>query len=386
MEEQAVASGAVGVQPEGIVAVDELADVAREDGQEEQARCEAEKRAAAAYDDQRRTERDLDEAGQDDDDVLVEPDPIGHLRLEIDAGKRQVAEPGDDERATQDHPGDVAGTSRSSDSHGSYRTASSAPTGRPSATARNGEPSMRCHDERMSLRAVLASVLAVPAMVACGDDQGGRDARRVDATETRPVTTSTLAATGAMVTTSPPPTIPVATAPPGPAPTTTPSRPVLDVITPADAALWRVTNDTVMGGASSGELAVSEGTLVFTGVLSLANGGGFASIRSPEIDPQVALGWVGHPGPRVQVDGDGRTWTLEFRTHDGSGGWIRSFPTSPDGLTDVELPWRSFEPVTRFLEPRSADEPLDPGGIVSIAFYLVDGTAGPYRLAVRSIT
>ena len=207
----------------------------------------------------------------------------------------------------------------------------------------------------VSPRAAIASVLALAlvAMTACGGSE-----RRAGATETSPLVT-------AAATTSASGTIPVATVAPVPATTSTTSGPVFDFLTPASTDGWRVTNDTVMGGASSGELALSDGMLVFTGDLSLANGGGFASIRSPAIKPQVALDWAGRQGIRVQVDGDGRTWTLEVRTDNDSGGWIRSFPTSPTGTTAVDLSWGSFEPVTRFLQPRSAAEPLEPTRVVS---------------------
>jgi len=90
------------------VAVDELADVAGEDGDEEQACGKAEQGAVAAYDDQRRPERDLDQAGQQHDGVLVDPDPVGHLRLKGGACKRQVTEPGDDESATEHDPSSTA--------------------------------------------------------------------------------------------------------------------------------------------------------------------------------------------------------------------------------------------------------------------------------------
>ena len=89
----------VGVQAETIVAVDELADVSREHGDEEQAGGEAEQGAAAAYDDRRRTERDLDDAGQDHHEVLVDAHPVGHLRLKVDTGERQMPEPGEDASA-----------------------------------------------------------------------------------------------------------------------------------------------------------------------------------------------------------------------------------------------------------------------------------------------
>lgn len=228
----------------------------------------------------------------------------------------------------------------------------------------------------VSLRVAIATALALApaAMTACGGSERGAGVM-----ETSPLVTTAA-------TTSASGTIPVATAPPLPPTTTTTSGPVFDFLTPAGADGWRVTNDTVMGGVSSGELALSDGMLVFTGDLSLANGGGFASIRSPAIEPQVALDWAGRPGVRVQVDGDGRTWSLELRTDNVSGGWIRSFPTSVAGPTDVDLLWESFEPVGRFLQPRTAGEPLDPASIVTVAFYLVDGIEGPYRLGIRSIS
>jgi hypothetical protein len=73
------------------------------------------------------------------------------------------------------------------------------------------------------------------------------------------------------------------------------------------------------------------------------------------------------------------------RTLDGDGGWISPLATSADAATDTELPWTEFEPVTRFLDPRDTDVPLDPARIVSIAFYLVDGIEGPFTLGVRAI-
>jgi hypothetical protein len=130
---------------------------------------------------------------------------------------------------------------------------------------------------------------------------------------------------------------------------------------------------------------VDNGALVFSGELSLDNNGGFASVRSPAIEPRVAAEWSGRSGPQIVVEGDGRTWTVEVRTDDVTGGWIASLPTSPDSITNATIPWTSFEPVTRFLDPREINEPLDVRRIVSMAFYLVDGIEGPFRLGLASI-
>lgn len=149
---------------------------------------------------------------------------------------------------------------------------------------------------------------------------------------------------------------------------------------------WSVINDTVMGGVSTGEVEVADGALAFTGELSLDNNGGFASVRSQLIATPLAAEWAERAGPRIEVDGDGRTWTVEVRTDDIDGGWIAEMPTSANKITDVTLPWASFTPVTRFLDPRDTDAPLDPRRVVSIAFYLVDGVEAPFRLAIRSIS
>lgn len=149
---------------------------------------------------------------------------------------------------------------------------------------------------------------------------------------------------------------------------------------------WSVVNDTVMGGVSSGEVAWSDGAMVFTGVLSLENNGGFASIRSPQIDERLVLNWSKTEGLRVKADGDGRTWTVQVRTIDDyDGGWTQSFATTANETTNAFLPWESFEPVGRFLQPRSADSPLDPSRIWAITFYLIDGIEQPFRIAIRSI-
>ena len=109
-------------------------------------------------------------------------------------------------------------------------------------------------------------------MSACGSDEPRSAAIETSAVIAAAATTPTI---GAVPATAAPPELPA---------TTTTNGPVFDFVTPASADGWRVTNDTVMGGVSSGELAWSDGALVFVGDLSLANGGGFASIRSPAIE------------------------------------------------------------------------------------------------------
>jgi NADH dehydrogenase [ubiquinone] 1 alpha subcomplex assembly factor 1 len=154
----------------------------------------------------------------------------------------------------------------------------------------------------------------------------------------------------------------------------------------ADVRRWNVVNDTVMGGVSSGELTWVDDAMVFTGELSLDNNGGFASVRSPLVDSSVAARWAERSGLVIEARGDGRSWAVEVRTGSASGGWIATVTPPVDVFASIEVPWRDFTPVTRFLDPRPTDEPLDPSRITLIALYLVDGIEGSFSLEVKSLS
>lgn len=162
--------------------------------------------------------------------------------------------------------------------------------------------------------------------------------------------------------------------------------PVFDFSSPAGLTGWSVVNDTVMGGVSTGQLAWDDGAMIFTGELSLDNNGGFASVRSPVIDPVATPAWSDRPGLALELRGDGRTWTVEVRMDGDNGGWISTIETSPRDDITRHIPWAEFEPVTRFLDPREPSVPLDPARIVSVALYLVDGVEAPFRLELRAVS
>ncbi|NNJ70502.1 MAG: CIA30 family protein, partial [Kiritimatiellales bacterium] len=74
---------------------------------------------------------------------------------------------------------------------------------------------------------------------------------------------------------------------------------------------WRVVNDGVMGGVSRSELELADGdTLVFRGVVSLENNGGFASVRHD----LESLALSRKDGIMLRVKGDGKRCQLRLRT------------------------------------------------------------------------
>jgi monofunctional biosynthetic peptidoglycan transglycosylase len=147
---------------------------------------------------------------------------------------------------------------------------------------------------------------------------------------------------------------------------------------------WVVVNDTVMGGVSSGAVEVGE-TVRFTGVLSLDNNGGFASIRSVPTDLELE----GVRALRLLVRGDGRTYDLTARRADvniRAGSYRVPISTAPEPVT-IEVPLSAFRPRS-FGRPVAGAPALDsdPGRIDSLGFLLGDKQPGPFALEILDIT
>lgn len=149
---------------------------------------------------------------------------------------------------------------------------------------------------------------------------------------------------------------------------------------------WRVVNDGVMGGRSSGEITRSGGTVTFTGELSLENNGGFASARTAPDD--LKLGEA--EGLRVTVRGDGRTWWFTLRRRDQAnapGSYRVALPTTNGEETTVTVAFADFS-YAAYGRPVAGVPPLsaDPSAIASLGVLLADKQAGPFTLEVLSVT
>ena len=157
----------------------------------------------------------------------------------------------------------------------------------------------------------------------------------------------------------------------------------------ASIAPWKNIDDSVMGGVSASTSTWQDGALVFTGLLSTANNGGFSSIFAP-VDRTLGARSAGATAIGIDAVGDGRTYVLQLRIGaSGDNCWISRFTPPVVGdrtLGPIVMPISSFESVDRFLRPTKASQPLDPATIVQIAVYVLDGQVGEFRLALRSIS
>jgi monofunctional biosynthetic peptidoglycan transglycosylase len=143
---------------------------------------------------------------------------------------------------------------------------------------------------------------------------------------------------------------------------------------------WVNVNDSVMGGVSIGRHRVTdEGHLRFVGSLSLANNGGFASIRSRpsqlEFNRESVL--------VLRVRGDGRKYYVDLRspTRQMAFSYRVSIQTKADQWQDFRIPVSTFKPTSFGRTLSNASGP-DATRVNSIGFTIADKKAGPFQLDV----
>ncbi|QSJ18600.1 CIA30 family protein [Nostoc sp. UHCC 0702] len=111
--------------------------------------------------------------------------------------------------------------------------------------------------------------------------------------------------------------------------------------------IWGAVDDVVMGGVSSSNIQLVENAAFFTGNVSTANSGGFASVRTKNFDPPFNLS--GYAGVKLRVKGDGQRYKFFLRTDtqwDGVG-YSYSFDTVANTWIDVTIPFTDLTPVFR---------------------------------------
>ena len=146
---------------------------------------------------------------------------------------------------------------------------------------------------------------------------------------------------------------------------------------------WESVDDVVMGGRSASSLLwLDSGCLSFGGEVSLENNGGFASIRSPAKDFQLA----NTRGIGLRVKGDGKQYKLTLRTdinYDGVSYQV-ALPTTPGQWQELFFPYDLFIP-TYHGRLMSDKPPLEPAMIKRFGFIISEKQQGIFQLLVAAI-
>jgi NADH dehydrogenase [ubiquinone] 1 alpha subcomplex assembly factor 1 len=151
---------------------------------------------------------------------------------------------------------------------------------------------------------------------------------------------------------------------------------------PESVAGWRAIDDAVMGGVSSSAISyVPGGRAVFSGAVSLANNGGFASVRSPSF---AVLG--GGRAFLLTVRGDGKRYKFSVRTDAAFDGvsYQAAFQPPPGEWVVVRLAATDFLPKWRGRIVDNAPQ-LDPARAQQLGLLIADRQAGAFRLEVAAI-
>jgi len=146
-----------------------------------------------------------------------------------------------------------------------------------------------------------------------------------------------------------------------------------------DSESWNSVDDNVMGGVSSSQGRIEDdGTLKFSGTMSLENNGGFSSIRSPWNPIDLS----GRDGLLIRVLGDGKIYRMRIRsTATGREIAYNSFFETQQGeWTTIYLPFETMVPTYRGF--RTGSGSLDPGTISSLGLMLSDKQPGEFSLRV----
>ena len=154
--------------------------------------------------------------------------------------------------------------------------------------------------------------------------------------------------------------------------------------TGADAAKdWQTVNDGVMGGVSEGKFQIADTkTLEFFGTLSLANNGGFASVRSKA----KKLGLENGDTVVAKVRGDGREYTLNLYINKPliAFSYRATVQTKKDDWIEVKVPLDKFEATSfgRVVKDAGAVKPEE---VNALGFMVSYKKAGPFKLEIESI-
>lgn len=145
---------------------------------------------------------------------------------------------------------------------------------------------------------------------------------------------------------------------------------------------WRNIDDRVMGGVSSSRMVIADGIAIFSGVVSLARNGGFASVRSSPAHHDLG----DFDGLVLRALGDGNRYAVRVRTSDSFDGVSYQAKIQPAAgqWQEVLVPFDRFQPMYR--GRLVAGYPaLDPAAIRTFGLLIADKQAGPFRLEIEWI-
>ena len=160
-------------------------------------------------------------------------------------------------------------------------------------------------------------------------------------------------------------------------------RILFDFQAPTNSPAWQIVNDDVMGGVSTSRFQIlTNGGAVFSGVVSLENNGGFASVRSSPVRHDL----TGCGCFVIRLRGDGRRYKFTARTETGFDAPLYqcAFETKRGEWEEHRLAFKDFVPTFRGRILTDVP-PLNPAKVASVGLLIADKQDGAFRLEMSWI-
>ena len=144
---------------------------------------------------------------------------------------------------------------------------------------------------------------------------------------------------------------------------------------------WQIVDDGVMGGLSKGKFKISdENALVFNGILSLENNGGFSSIRSQRTKMDLSS----YKGIKIRVKGDGRKYKMRFESDSKyrrmAVSFQHEFETTAGEWSEVFIPFEGLK--ASFRGWKLPTMKFNPQSIQRFGLIIADKKQGPFKITV----
>jgi hypothetical protein len=140
---------------------------------------------------------------------------------------------------------------------------------------------------------------------------------------------------------------------------------------------WNIVNDTVMGGRSQARMIIYNNMAEFKGYLSLANNGGFSSVRAYYPNDLIDISSV-----VLRVKGDGRKYSFRVRTDNNSwASYTQSFTTKKDTWEEITLNIKDFYPTYRGYNLRDIPK-LSESIIREVGLMISDKIEGSFKIDI----
>lgn len=155
---------------------------------------------------------------------------------------------------------------------------------------------------------------------------------------------------------------------------------IFDFSKDTDISSWKVIDDVVMGGESSGNFTInSGGNAVFYGKVSLQNNGGFSSVRhqfsQKSINSATKI--------KVRLKGDGNTYQLRIKkSKNDYFSYVATFQTNNSWET-IEIHLSEMQPKFRGKALGLSD--FSANSFEEIAFLIGNKKAQDFRLEIDKI-